>query len=55
MNEEKLNVLRAEVQKITNKIIEYNNEIERLDTVRDVLQREIELYEPIKQDSDLPF
>lgn len=53
---EKLELLKKQVTKITNQIVEYQEKIEELDTVRDVLQREIELHEPINKNYDeLPF
>lgn len=56
MSEESLNILRSEVESITKKIVEHNEEAMRLDVIRAVLQREIELYEPIKiVDNELPF
>lgn len=55
MNENQLKILRQEVDRLTNEIKKHEEESERLDFIRDVLQREIELYQPKKNDDELPF
>lgn len=52
---EKLDILKQEVEKINNKISENYEEHRRLEIIRDVLQREIEMLEPSKNDDLLPF
>ena len=52
---DKLEILEQEVKNITNKIIEHQNEIDRLDVIRDVLQQEIEYQKPKDTSNELPF
>lgn len=53
---DRLDILKQQVTIITNKIVAYQEEIEILDVTRDVLQKEIDLYEPINNNKDeLPF
>lgn len=51
----KLEILEQEVSKITNEIIKHNEEIEKLDIIREVLQQEIDLNKPINTFDELPF
>ena len=56
MSEEKILILKKEVEKLTNEIVKKQEEIMELDVVRDALQEKIELYKPIlKKDEELPF
>ncbi len=53
---EKLEILEKEVENLTNKIIEHQEEAMRLDVIRDVLQKEIEYQKPKNTSNDeLPF
>lgn len=53
---EKLEILEKEVESLTNKIIEHQEEAMRLDVIRDVLQKEIEYKKPKSTSNDeLPF
>lgn len=57
IDEDKMNILKQEVSRLTNEIVKKQEEIMELDVIRDVLQKEVELYEPISQknDEELPF
>ena len=56
MEEDKLIILRQEVSRLTDEIKNHLEESQRLETIRDVLQKEIELYE-VKPtiNNELPF
>ena len=49
---EKLEILEKEVENLTNKIIEHQEEVMRLDIIRDVLQKEIECQKPKNTSND---
>lgn len=55
MNENQLKILRQEVDRLTNEIKKHEEELERLDVIRDVLQRELQLYQTKKNYGELPF
>ena len=55
MSERQLEVLRQEIDRITEEIKKHTDEAERLDVIRDVLQKEVELYQTKKNDDELPF
>ena len=56
MSEEKILILKKEVEKLTNEIVKKQEEIMELDVVRDALQEKIELYKHIlKKDEELKF
>lgn len=56
MGEEKILILKNEIERLTNEIAKKQEEAIGLDVIRDVLQREVELYEPIiKNNDELPF
>lgn len=54
-NDDRIKILKQEVDKLTDEIIKHTNESNRLDIIRDVLQKEIEFYQPKKEDNELPF